>query len=54
MDYNDEEVEYCNACKSLFIVEDEYNNVWCRDCDSLNHTSKCKNIFEYEDKIRII
>lgn len=50
MDYNDEEVEFCNACKSLFITEDSEGNLWCGKCDSLNHTSTLPNIEEYIEK----
>tara|TARA_R110000796_G_scaffold236214_1_gene355436 strand:+ start:8385 stop:8564 length:180 start_codon:yes stop_codon:yes gene_type:complete len=50
--YDDEEVEFCNACKSLFIKEDDEGNIWCGSCDSLNHTSVLPNIWEYFDKYK--
>lgn len=53
MNYNDEEVEFCNACKSLWVVEDEFKNVWCKKCDSLNHTSTLPNIEEYKKAFNI-
>jgi len=47
---NDEPVEFCNSCKSLYIVEDEFNNIWCKKCDSLNHTSTLPSIWQYIEK----
>ena len=50
MNYDDEQVEFCNACKSLYIIEDNKSNVWCGHCDSLNHTSTLPTIYVYFEK----
>lgn len=47
--YDEEPVEFCNGCKSLSTTEDEFGNVWCNACNSLNDVSKL-NIYEYKEK----
>jgi len=46
----DETVECCGNCKSLFLFEDDLNNVWCGKCNTPNNTEKCKDINQYIDK----
>lgn len=40
MDYNKEEVTYCNNCHSLHITL-EQDNEFCNKCQSINNTSQC-------------
>lgn len=50
MTTNLEQVECCEGCKSLFLVEDEFDNTWCGKCNSVNKIEYCKNIDEYLKK----
>lgn len=45
-----EKVECCESCKSLFLVEDEFNNIWCGKCNSVNRIEFVKNINLYLKK----
>lgn len=47
IEHDEEKVECCEGCKSLFIYKDDFNNWWCGKCNSLNSIEECKNIEEY-------
>ena len=45
--YNEEPVIACKGCKSLYLVEDEYNNTICMRCGTMNDTIEYKHIDDY-------
>lgn len=50
-DYDNEPVVACKYCKSLHIVNDEYENGYCYKCGSVNEFITYNNIFEYKNNI---
>lgn len=49
-----EKVECCSNCKSLFLVDDDFNNTWCGKCNTPNLIEVCSSIEEYLEKYKDI
>jgi len=50
-DYDQEPVVVCKYCKSLHIVNDEFDNSHCYRCQSINELITFDNIYEYKKHI---
>jgi phage FluMu protein Com len=47
---NDEKIECCSNCKSLFLKNDDNNiDVWCGKCGEINGIEELENIESYID-----
>lgn len=49
MKYN-EPVECCNRCKSLYLVNDDKINVYCKHCGHANDVEVFEDIQQYLDR----
>jgi len=47
-DYDKDSVVACKYCKSLHIINDEYDNSYCQRCGSVNELIEFNDIFEYK------
>lgn len=46
----DEHIECCNKCKSLYLIDEDIFHVVCHKCNSLNDIEVMENIDIYLEK----
>lgn len=47
---DEEQVECCKACKNLFLIEDDFNNIWCGKCNMPTEIEILDNINKWGSK----
>jgi len=52
-DYDEDPVVACRHCKSLHILSDDLDNNVCMRCGAVNELREFKNIYDYNDFLKI-